>query len=133
MNKFIKYAALSLLIVAIAGGAAFYVALRSTAEVIVVDEFGNPIFGAEVVPVSLSINYTPVFTDHDGSTRLPWVLQSIKWISVKKAGFQQYASVDIEQRHRIVVILKKAPISEGSAAPQRAAGPGLNKPVSGKD
>jgi hypothetical protein len=40
-------------------------------------------------------------------------------------------SIDITEAGRQA--LPKAPNSEGSAAPQRAAGPRLNKPGSGKD
>jgi hypothetical protein len=86
-----------------------FILSRRTTEVLVVDEAGMPLAGAEIALQSLSINYAGKTTDGDGAVRLPLVPQPIHWISVRKKGYQDYRSGDIEHMKRVVVILRKVP------------------------
>jgi hypothetical protein len=88
---------------------AVLIASRCTTQVLVVDEAGALLGGAEVTPQSLSINYASKTTDADGAMRLPLVPQAIHWISVTKKGYQDYRSGDIEHMKRVIVVLKKVP------------------------
>jgi len=54
----------------------------------VVDPSGQPIAGAKVVAVSLSINSSPHVTDKNGETSLPDNIQEVKWMQVSMPGFQ---------------------------------------------
>jgi hypothetical protein len=66
-----------------------------THAVIVTDAAGNPIAGADVSPVGLSVNGAAVKTDAKGEASVPDNAggQDAKWINVSKAG---YAPVQID-------------------------------------
>jgi hypothetical protein len=61
----------------------------ATHTVVVTDAAGNPVAGADVIPVGLSINGAPVKTDAKGEASIPESAggQDAKWINVSKSGY----------------------------------------------
>jgi hypothetical protein len=109
MKRALKYVAAILGATAIVVSVTLIIANRRATEVVVVDEAGVPLADAEVAPQSLSINYPSRFTNAAGATRLPVTLQPIRWIVVRKCGYQDYWSGEIGGLKRVVVVLKKQP------------------------
>jgi hypothetical protein len=64
---------------------------NQSVSIFVLDENGKPIEGAEVIPMSLGMNYPALLTDSNGMVKLPSVPQEIKWVDVKKTGYQRLA------------------------------------------
>jgi hypothetical protein len=56
--------------------------------IIVTDVDGSPIAGAEVVPMSYSINMKSVFTNSSGEAFLKSNIQGLKWVNIEKRGYE---------------------------------------------
>lgn len=80
-----------------------------TQRVLVVDDANRPIAGADVQPISLSINYAKVKTNKMGKAALPHVLQPVVWVSVTKEGFKPSGQVSLKEGNPIVVTLRPTP------------------------
>ena len=55
----------------------------------VVDRNGNPIERAEIWGIGYTIGNGPNYTNNKGLGSIPWCIQEIKWINIKKVGFQE--------------------------------------------
>jgi len=77
--------------------------------VIVVDAADKPIQGADVQPVSLSINGAITKTDAAGVADVPLSVggQDAKWISITKAGYDP-AGVDVPAQWPLRITLMPA-------------------------
>ena len=75
-------------------------------DVMVVDEAGKPVSGAMVEPVSASMNYPKVMTDLNGQAWIGDKIQSVKWIKISKAGYED-VQVDCGMVRPIKVTLEK--------------------------
>ena len=80
-----------------------------TQRVLVVDEANLPLAGADVEPISLSINYAKVKTNKKGKAALPHVLQPVVWVSVTKEGFKPSGQVSLKEENPMVVTLRPTP------------------------
>ena len=79
-------------------------------NVIVVDSKGNPIKGASVEPITLSMNLASKLTDEDGKVEITkGAIQKTEWISVTKAGYASSGHIKFDQPKPIKVILKLEP------------------------
>ncbi len=79
-------------------------------NVIVVDSKGNPIKGASVEPITLSMNLASKLTDKDGKVEITkGAIQKTEWISVTKAGYVSSDHTKFDQPKPIKVILKLEP------------------------
>jgi hypothetical protein len=76
--------------------------------VIVTDDNGAPVAGAQVDAVSLSINMHARLTDGDGKAALPSNPQGTRWIQVSKSGFVP-EQVDLPEQWPAHVTLHAAP------------------------
>ena len=76
-------------------------------SVLILDEAGDPIEGASVTPISLSINYIPQKTDEKGQVTIPSRLQKVKWITVDKIGYEPSGYIDFSGKKPLKVLLKK--------------------------
>lgn len=76
------------------------------ADVVVVDESGNPISGATIEPVSMSINYPKVMTYESGDAWIGEKVQNVKWLKVSKKGYES-AKVDFKGPKPVRVVLEK--------------------------
>lgn len=81
---------------------------RSTYDLTIVDESGNPIKHASVEPISLSINYAKFNADENGHANIPWKLQPVKWIAITKSGYVDSGHIDVDQPKPIIITLEKA-------------------------
>ena len=80
-------------------------------NVIVVDSQGNPIKGASVEPITLSMNLASKLTDNDGKVEITkGAIQKTEWISVTKTGYASSGHIKFNQPKPIKVILKLEPI-----------------------
>ena len=80
-------------------------------NVIVVDSKGNPIKGASVEPITLSMNLASKLTDKDGKVEITkGAIQKTEWISVTKTGYVNSGHIKFDQPKPIKVILKLEPI-----------------------
>jgi hypothetical protein len=73
----------------------------------VVDPAGKPVQGAQVAPVTLSMNGAAAATDAKGEAEIPLSIggQSTKWVNVSKAGFQSQ-QIAIPANWPLKVVLK---------------------------
>jgi beta-lactamase regulating signal transducer with metallopeptidase domain len=78
--------------------------------IVVTDESGKAIEGADVYAVSLSMNAGPAKTDTNGKATLPANIQGTKWVDVSKAGFES-TQIDVPQKWPLKVILKAQQIA----------------------
>jgi hypothetical protein len=79
-----------------------------TQRVRVVDSSNRPIAGADVEPISASMNHGKLLTDQKGEALLPHVAQKIQWVSVTKEGFAPSGQVPVGDESAVVVILSPA-------------------------
>ena len=76
-------------------------------KVVVRDTQGQPIPGAEVTPVSPSINYASAITDEKGCARLKWwYAQKPMWLSVAKKGHQSVSGLAFPKTWPAEVVLQ---------------------------
>ena len=79
-------------------------------NVIVVDSKGNPIKGASVEPITLSMNLPAKLTDKDGKIEITkGAIQKTEWISVTKAGYVSSGHIKFDQPKPIKVTLTFEP------------------------
>ena len=79
-------------------------------NVIVVDAKGNPVKGASVEPITLSMNLAPKLTDKDGKVQITkGAIQKTEWISVTKSGYVHSGHINFNQPKPIKVVLKLEP------------------------
>lgn len=81
------------------------VGCSSREAVQVIDPSGQPIAGANVVAVSLSMNAGPIATDAQGKAELPANVQGTRWIEVSKNGFET-TRVDVPKAWPARITLK---------------------------
>jgi len=74
-------------------------------DVVVVTSEGTPIAGANVEPVSASMNGPSVLTDASGEARLPSGPQPAEWVNVRKDGYLARTNVPLEGPRPIRVVL----------------------------
>ena len=83
-----------------------FIAGCSGGQVQVVDPSGTPIQGAQVAPVSLSINGEAHPTNAKGEASVPLNIgQDTKWITVSKTGFTPQ-QVDVPAKWPLKVVLQ---------------------------
>jgi hypothetical protein len=92
-------------LIAVLAAPFLFASCGSTPDVIVVDSTGAPIVGAEVEPVSASINYKPAITDAKGQSRIRRSIQKVQWINVRKPGYSSQKSVDYSGPKPIRIVL----------------------------
>ena len=89
---------------------AWFVYCNFCEVVYVIDEAGNPIEGARVGAVSLSMNSGYNITSSRGRTTVPKEfyirVQGLEWIEVKKAGYE-YIQVKAPEEWPLTITLKK--------------------------
>ncbi len=83
--------------------------LGCSSDVRVVDQNGNPVEGAVVEPVSLSMNGPEILTDADGAVSLPLTVQEWKWVHVSKGGYRRVSDVMLGGSRPVRVVLRPEP------------------------
>ncbi len=81
-------------------------AVGCTGRVQVVDPAGKPVQGAQVTPVTASMNGNPKTTDTNGEASVPLSMggQETKWVNVSKPGSQsQQVSVPAKWPLKVVL------------------------------
>jgi predicted component of type VI protein secretion system len=75
----------------------------------VVDAAGKPVQGAQVAPVTLSMNGAPAVTDARGEASVPLRIgvQETKWVNISKPGFETI-QVDVPAEWPLKVVLQPA-------------------------
>lgn len=73
--------------------------------VIVKDDKGNPVQGAEVYATALSIGAGPNLTNENGFAHVPSCVQQTQWISIRKDGYE-YVRFEVQRKNRIEVVLR---------------------------
>jgi hypothetical protein len=89
---------------------------RTTPDIIVVDDGGQPIANATIVGTSQSIQGQKTSTNGKGYASIPRALQPTEWIEVEKPGYVKSGQVSARQTKPIRVTLKKEPPSGTSGA-----------------
>jgi hypothetical protein len=76
-------------------------------SVFVVDAAGRPVEGAEVHPVSLSVDGRRVMTNARGEASVPLrvSLQQTKWVAVSKTGYERQ-HVDVPESWPLKIVLQ---------------------------
>ena len=74
----------------------------------VVDPAGQPVVGAEVLAVSLSMTAGPNITDGQGEAFLPGNLQNVKWVQVSKPWYRT-VQVEVTETWPLHVMLEPKP------------------------
>jgi uncharacterized protein YcfL len=87
-------------------GSVLLASCSSPPDVIVVDSAGAPIVGAEVEPVTASMNLKTVLTAASGEAQLGGSIQDVQWINVRKAGYAPQFSIDFKESMPTCVVLK---------------------------
>jgi hypothetical protein len=85
-----------------------FVAGGCTGRVHVVDLTGEPIQGASVAPVSLSLSGAAKLTDAHGDAEVPLNISSVaetKWVNVSQKGFESQ-QVDIPKKWPLRIVLQ---------------------------
>jgi hypothetical protein len=78
-------------------------------KVRVIDNNGNPIVGAEVCAVGLTLSNGPNITDHNGFANIPTCIQEIKWISVNCKGYGS-AYINVPKKYPLTISLNKTSV-----------------------
>ncbi len=81
-------------------------------DVIVTDQSGKPVEGAQVTGTSLSIGGQFTMTNANGEAQIPRSAQQTKWLAITKAGYTSVERIDTGQPKPIVV--KLAPAKNGN-------------------
>lgn len=76
-------------------------------HVVVVDPAGKPVAGAQVEPISASINYQPVLTDSKGRVRFGPAMLKREWFNVAKDGYAPHTFVNLTGPEPVRVVLTK--------------------------
>ena len=79
----------------------------SQPDLIITDDAGAPIVGAEVVGVSLSVGGQKTLSDQGGRARVPGASQETLAVSVHKPGYISQLHVDVSQPKPISVVLQR--------------------------
>lgn len=84
----------------------------SRPDVIVTDQSGKPVEGAQVTGTSLSIGGQFTMTNAKGEAQIPRSSQETKWLTITKPGYTSVKGIDLSQPRPIVV--KLAPAKNGN-------------------
>jgi len=75
-------------------------------RVIVVDSQNLPVINADIYSISLSMNRDVGKTNVKGEVAIPYNIQDIKWISIKKPGYHTI-QVSVPEAWPLKIMLKK--------------------------
>lgn len=77
-------------------------------NIYVVDEAGQPIANATVVPLARSFSWPPVMTDEKGSVYVHQDIPTIESLRVYKIGYETPNAVNYDLPKPITVVMKKS-------------------------